>query len=331
MTALLNVTGLRISVGSKTTRTTVVHDADFRIDQSETLGVVGESGSGKSLSGLAVLGLLPPIARVDSGEVRFRGTDLLRTSEAERRRLRASDLKMVFQDPMTSLNPIMRIGSQLTEAILAQGAVTRRAAASRAVEMLELVGIPEPAARARRYPHEFSGGMRQRVMIAMAVVTQPALLIADEPTTALDVTVQAQVVDLVKDLQHRFGTAVIWITHDLALLEGMADRVTVMYAGRTVENATAAQIYATPRHPYTSGLLNSIPSPSLAHQTPLPAIPGTPPDPRIETTGCRFAPRCAFAVDRCRDEEPTMESATDGHASACWVQPFLHIGAGGSR
>lgn len=321
MTALLDVQGLRISIGSQKSRTTVVQDVTLSLDAGETLGVVGESGSGKSLSGLAVLDLLPSVARVDAGTAMFEGQDLFRLSKTERRRLRATKIKMVFQDPMTSLNPVMRVGAQLREAIVAQGGISRRVAAKQAVELLDRVGIPDPSARAKRYPHEFSGGMRQRVMIAMAIACRPTLLIADEPTTALDVTVQAQVVELVKDLQHQFGTAVIWITHDLALLAGMADRVSVMYAGRVVESGPRDAIYREPRHPYTVGLLESIPSPHFAHQSALPAIPGLPPNPRDRGPGCPFAARCPFVLDRCRAEMPPFDPLPNRAHVACWVQP----------
>jgi oligopeptide/dipeptide ABC transporter, ATP-binding protein, C-terminal domain len=321
MSTLLDMQGLRISAGSGAARTTVVHDVELSVDAGETLGVVGESGSGKSLSGLAVLGLLPSVARVEAGTAMFEGRDLFLLDKRERRHLRSTDIKMVFQDPMTSLNPVMRVGAQLREAVAAQGELSGRAAAARAIELLDQVGIPDPAARARRYPHEFSGGMRQRVMIAMAVASRPKLLIADEPTTALDVTVQAQIVDLVTELQRQYGTAVIWITHDLSLLAGMADRIAVMYAGRVVETAPAAQLYSAPRHPYTGGLLQSIPSSRLAHGADLPAIPGMPPDPRHLGAGCAFAERCAFAVERCRTETPPLLEHSDAGRAACWVLP----------
>ncbi|MFC4555388.1 ABC transporter ATP-binding protein [Georgenia faecalis] len=328
MSALLEVTGLRISVGSKRSRTTVVQDVELALDAGETLGVVGESGSGKSMSGLAVLDLLPPVARVDEGTAIFEGRDLFAMTKGERRRLRATLMKMVFQDPMTSLNPVMRVGAQLRESVMAQGGVSRQDASRQAVELLDRVGIPDPAARARRYPHEFSGGMRQRVMIAMAVAARPKLLIADEPTTALDVTVQSQVVELVKDLQDQFGTAVIWITHDLALLAGVADRVAVMYAGRVVESATSESIYRAPRHPYTIGLLESIPAPHFPHQSALPAIPGAPPDPRDVKAGCPFADRCSFVIAHCRTEMPPLAVSQRGDRAACWVQPQVTMPSG---
>lgn len=321
MSTLLEVESLKISVGSRKSRTTVVEDVELSVDRGETLGVVGESGSGKSLSGLALLDLLPSVATVDAGTAFFEGRDLFTMSRGERRRLRATKMKMVFQDPMTSLNPVLRVGTQLREALVVERGLPRSQAARRAVELLERVGIPDPAARAKRYPHEFSGGMRQRVMIAMAVATGPALLIADEPTTALDVTVQAQVVDLISELQRQHGTAVIWITHDLSLLAGMADRISVMYAGRIVESASAQAIYGQARHPYTVGLLESIPSPRFEHRSVLPAIPGVPPDPRDLPSGCSFADRCSFVQDRCRVELPPLEPAANGGHVACWVQP----------
>ncbi|MDR3360283.1 MAG: ABC transporter ATP-binding protein [Bifidobacteriaceae bacterium] len=318
--ALLQVSNLRVVVGPRRHPTAVVVRGALAVEPGETLGLVGESGSGKTMSGLAILGLLPAGVRTDGGQALFDGQDLLELDRAARRRLRAKQMKMVFQDPMTSLNPVMRVGAQVREAVqAADPAATRRQVATESLRLLDLVGIPDPARRIHQFPHEFSGGMRQRVMLAMAIASKPRLLIADEPTTALDVTVQAQVVRLVKELQEHFGTAVVWITHDLALLAGMSDRVSVMYGGRVVESAPAEAVYAAPRHPYTVGLLRSVPAANLPHKSPLPGIAGFPPDPADLGEGCPFAPRCPHLLPKCLTSDPPERAVGPGRTVACWV------------
>jgi len=297
-----------------------VRGVSFDLADGETVGIVGESGSGKSVTMLAIMGLLAvPPARVRAGDVRFAGRDLLAMSDGERRTVRGRELAMVFQDPLTALNPVLPVGRQIGEVLVRHLALSRVAARARALELMIRVGVPDPAVRIDQYPHQFSGGMRQRIMIAMALAAGPRLLIADEPTTALDVTVQAEIVRLIKDLQAQTGMAVIWVTHDLALLARVADRVLVMYAGRIVEQATAAALYADPQHPYTAALLRSAPRIDLPRGRRQKAIPGAPPDPAALPSGCCFSPRCAHAKARCRRDEPPLAAG-----AACWVLPFRH-------
>jgi oligopeptide/dipeptide ABC transporter ATP-binding protein len=288
-------------------RTTVhaVNGVSFDLPRGATLGLVGESGCGKSVTSLAIMGLLPPAGSVDRGDIRVAGRDVLALSEPELRSVRGETVAMVFQDPMTSLNPVLTIGEQVEETILAHGRVSKSAARHRAVELLGEVGIPDPTGALQRYPHEFSGGMRQRVMIAIALALGPKVLIADEPTTALDVTIQAQVLDLMRRLTRETGTALILITHDLGIVAGMASRVAVMYAGFIVEHAASTDLFARPRHPYTVGLLRSLPRPDMRLGTLTP-IEGTPPDQRREPRGCPFAPRCAWRLDVCWSQMPPL-------------------------
>jgi oligopeptide transport system ATP-binding protein len=297
----------------------------FELDEGATLGLVGESGCGKSVTSLAIMGLLPPGGSIDRGEIRLAGRDVLALSEPEMRSVRGKDVAMVFQDPMTSLNPVLTVGEQVEETILAHERTSKEAARHRAVQLLDDVGIPDPAGALRRFPHEFSGGMRQRVMIATALALGPKVLIADEPTTALDVTIQAQVLDLMRRLTRESGTALILITHDLGVVAGMASHVAVMYAGFIVERATAADLFARPRHPYTVGLLRSLPRPDTRLGTLRP-IEGTPPDQRREPRGCPFAPRCAWRLEVCWSQMPPLvpdgpttglEPADATHVVAC--------------
>ena len=311
-----------------------VNDIDLVLMEGETLGIVGESGSGKSVSSLAIIRLLPsPAGRIEGGSIEFDGQDLLRLDEARIQAIRGNDIAMVFQDPMTSLNPVLRIEEQLVETIRAHKSVSREAAKQRAVELLEEVGIPEAKSRIAAYPHEFSGGMRQRVMIAMALALEPRILIADEPTTALDVTIQAQVLELLKALTCRAHRSLILITHDLGVVAGMTQRVNVMYAGEIVETATTPELFARPSHPYTIGLLHSMPNTDLG--IPLVPIEGNPPDLQDDPIGCPFAPRCAWRLDICSHERPpliSLEHTTPivlagpnaTHRMACHNPPTLH-------
>ncbi len=308
-----------LSVRFETHQGTVraVDRVSFSISREETLGLVGESGSGKSVTSLAVMGLVPsPPGVVEGGEVRFGGRDLLRLTDEELRRLRGAEIAMIFQDPMTSLNPLLTIGLQLSEVLEVHRGMTRREARRRAAAALGDVGIPEPEARLDSHPHELSGGMRQRVMIAMALLCDPKVLIADEPTTALDVTIQAQILELLADLQRRHGTAILLITHDLGVVAGRADRVHVMYAGRIVERADTRDLFARPAHPYTRGLLRSVPSVAAGERRPLASIEGQPPDLSALPPGCAFAPRCERARAACEAEPPAERDPGDRDARA---------------
>ncbi len=297
-----------------------VNGVSFHLSEGETLGVVGESGCGKSVTMLSLMRLIPmPPGRIEHGEAIFQGRDLLQLPLDKMREVRGSRIGMVFQDPMTSLNPVMTIGRQLAEPLIEHQAMTREQARQRAVELLGHVGIPDAARRLDDYPHQFSGGMRQRVMIAMALACTPQVLIADEPTTALDVTIQAQIVDLVKRLRAELGMAVIWITHDLGIVAGLAQRVMVMYAGYVAERADVKELYANPRHPYTLGLLGALPRIDGRHGERLANIRGRPPDLLQEPKSCPFAPRCPFVIDRCRRENPPLRDVGLDHEIACWV------------
>ena len=300
-----------------------VDGVSFALAPGEAVGLVGESGCGKSVTALSIMGLVPsPPGRTLAGQVLFDGRDLLGLPESELRRVRGGEIAMVFQDPMTSLNPVLPIGLQLVESLEFHRGASRRVARRRAIELLDLVGIPAPARRIDDYPHQFSGGMRQRVMIAMAISCQPRLLIADEPTTALDVTIQAQILDLLRRLRRELGMALILITHDLGVVAGICDRVNVMYAGFVVEQAPTRHLFARPRHPYTLGLLNSVPRIDRPLGARLIPIEGMPPDLIAEPAGCPFAPRCTFRIERCTAEAPALARVLDGqadHRAACWV------------
>jgi oligopeptide/dipeptide ABC transporter ATP-binding protein len=310
-----------------------VDGVSYTVRSGETLGVVGESGCGKSVTALSILRLVAdPPGRIIGGAIRFEGTDLLELSEAEMEGIRGNDIAMIFQEPMTSLNPLMTVGRQIAEPVALHQGLSLREATDRAVEILRRVHIPEPERRAHAYPHQLSGGMRQRVMIAMAVSCGPKLLIADEPTTALDVTIQAQILDLMRELQDTLGTAIILITHDMGVVAENADRVVVMYAGKKVEEANAADLFACPGHPYTKGLLGSIPNIEVAAHTSnrrprLSEIKGMVPSLADLPQGCTFAPRCGFASDQCRAAYPPLLEYRPGHWIACWHAARLLGGA----
>jgi oligopeptide/dipeptide ABC transporter ATP-binding protein len=315
--SLLEVTDLHAAVSVRGRELPVVRGVSFAVEPGETVGLVGESGSGKSFTALSVLGLLPEGATVTGGAVRYGGRDLVTLPDRERRALRGPELAMIYQDPMTALNPLMKVGAQITEGLAAHG-VDGGAARTRMLEALAEVGLPTPDRIARAYPHQLSGGQRQRVMIAMALAPRPKLLIADEPTTALDVTIQQQILSLVAELRDRTGMAVVWITHDLGVVARIARRVLVMYAGRIAESGPAAPLYREPHHPYTAGLLGSIPPPRGPERAPLPQIGGAPPDVAALPAGCPFHPRCPQVRERCGVEEPPLLDRGTSEA-ACWV------------
>jgi len=321
MEKLLEVRGLRTHFHTDRGLFRAVDGIDFSVGRGRTVGLVGESGCGKSVTSLSVMGLVAsPPGQVEADAILFEGRDVLGLSPDERRRLRGGKMSMIFQEPMTSLNPVHTIGQQIVEAILAHTQLSPQAAKARAVEMLELVRIPSAKQRVDDYPHLLSGGMRQRVMIAMALSCEPALLIADEPTTALDVTIQAQILDLLQDLQRRLGMAMLIITHDLGVIAEIADEVVVMYAGKIVESAPVDALFADPQHPYTIGLLGSIPRIEVDRER-LSTIEGSVPSPNNQPRGCRFAPRCPFADPRCHVEPPPLRDLGPAHRVACWKAP----------
>ena len=319
---LLSVRDLAVRFRTEDGPVYAVNGVDLELDEGETLGLVGESGSGKSVTSLAVIGLLPkPAGRVERGEILFQGRDVTKLPESELRRIRGKEIAMVFQDPMTSLNPVLTIEEQIVETIRAHQTVPAAQARARAVELLGLVGIPRPEEQLRRYPHQFSGGMRQRVMIAIALALRPRLLIADEPTTALDVTIQAQILELLEELTAESGTAVLLISHDLGIVARTTRRIAVMYAGFVVESAGTGELFARPRHPYTVGLLHSIPRLDADPAAELSPIEGAPPDQRSEPVSCPFAPRCAWRVEACWTAMPPLAPAAgreEGHLVACF-------------
>ena len=320
MEALLEVKELKVQFSTLEGTVYAVNGVSFEVEQGKTLGIVGESGCGKSVTVLSVMRLIPePPGKIAGGEVIYQNEDLLKMEKNDIQNIRGTDISMVFQDPMTSLNPVLTIERQLNEAQEFNLGLTREEAQTRSVELLNKVGIPQPAERLTDYPHQFSGGMRQRVMIAMALSCQPSILIADEPTTALDVTIQAQIIELTKNLRDEMDMAVIWITHDLAVIAELADRIIVMYAGFIVEEADVFQLFSNPLHPYTLSLLKSIPRVDKHIDDRLATISGFPPNNLSLPPGCSFAPRCDYAVDRCWIEVPSLGDVEPEHKIACWV------------
>jgi len=317
---LLEVRNLRTEFVTRNGVVRAVDGVSWDVQEGETVALVGESGCGKSVSALSILRLVAgPAGRIVAGQVLFKGRDLLALTEEEMRHIRGREIAMVFQEPMTSLNPVLTIGRQLTEGLEIHLGMSPADARRRAGELLAMVGIPDSERRLAQYPHQFSGGMRQRMMVAMALACQPSLVLADEPTTALDVTIQAQILELMKDLSRRLGVAMLIITHNLGVVARYADRVNVMYAGRIIERGTARELYANPRHPYTVGLLGSVPRLDEPRRERLAPIDGQPPDLTRLPPGCAFAPRCTFRVDRCLSDMPALRAvADDGHVAACW-------------
>ena len=326
MDPILQVQNLVVKFNTLEGVVNAVNGVSYDAEPGKTLGIVGESGCGKSVSVLSIMGLIPdPPGKIVDGKILFKGENLLEVDHQQMESVRGGQIGMVFQDPMTSLNPVLTIGKQIREAMTLHLGISKEEARERSLELLSLMGIPNPEERFEDYPHQFSGGMRQRVMIAMALSCSPDILIADEPTTALDVTIQAQILELTKRLQHELGMSIIWITHDLAVIAELADRVVVMYAGFIVEEADVYDLFNDPRHPYTLALLNSLPSvdQSRAHER-LATIPGSPPDGVAIFAGCPLAPRCRFAVDRCLNQNPGLELIGPAHKAACWVD--IHTG-----
>ena len=320
MTALLEVEGLRVRLPTPSGFATVVDGVDYQVEPGQVFGVAGESGSGKTMSMLALLGLLPAGAVVE-GHAIFGGQDLLRLSGRDLRAVSGRDIGMVFQDPMTSLHPMLSVGRQLTEHVRLHLGIGRSAATKRAADLLEQVRIPDPSSALHAYPHQFSGGMRQRIAIAIALACGPRLLIADEPTTALDVTVQAGILRLLDGLRREHDLSVVLITHDLAVMSSIADRISIFYAGRVVETGPRDELLQQPRHPYTRALLDALPHPEAARDTPLIAIKGTPPSPQQIPNGCPYHPRCSYAIDVCTTDDPPL-APVDGRRLACHVDPF---------
>ncbi len=317
---LLDVQGLETTFKTSEGIVHAVNGVSFGLKEGETLGVVGESGCGKSVTMLSILGLIPtPPGNVKAGMANFFGQDLMKMSKDEIRAIRGAQIGMVFQDPMTSLNPVLTVGRQLTEPLMLHLGMTKKQADERASELLEMVGIPNAKDRLSDYPHQFSGGMRQRVMIAMALSCSPQLLIADEPTTALDVTIQAQIMDLVKRLRNELGMAIVWITHDLGVVAGLAQRVLVMYGGYIIEEALVNELFVNPSHPYTIGLIGSLPRIDRGENKKLASIDGLPPMLFEKPKHCPFAPRCKWVMERCWNENPVLETVAPEHRVACWV------------
>jgi len=324
MAALLEVRNLSTTFRTAAGVVRAVDGVSWDVEEGETVALVGESGCGKSVSALSIMRLVAePAGRIESGEIIYKGRDLLKLREDEMRSVRGREIGMIFQEPMTSLNPVLSIGRQLTEGLEIHMGMKPPEARARAIELLGMVGIPDPERRLAQYPHHFSGGMRQRMMIAMALACNPSLILADEPTTALDVTIQAQILELMRDLARRLGVAMLIITHNLGVVARYADRVNVMYAGRIIEQASAGELYANPRHPYTLGLLRSVPRLDEPRRARLDPIDGQPPDLTRLPAGCAFSPRCAYRVDRCGAAAPPLERVGDAHTSACWESQRL--------
>lgn len=320
MATLLDVTNLKTRFHTPEGTVYAVNGISYKLDESETLAVVGESGCGKSVSMMSILGLIPiPPGEILSGTADYRGADLLKMAETDLEHIRGKEIAMIFQDPMTSLNPVLTIGRQIKETLWTHMGMNDTQASDRTIELLNWVGIPDAEHRLGDYPHQFSGGMRQRVMIAMSLACTPSILIADEPTTALDVTIQAQIIELVIRMREQMGMAMIWITHDLGVVAGLAERVIVMYAGYIVEEASVDLLYDNPRHPYTLALLEALPRADRRRDHRLKSIPGSPPNLLVEPKGCPFAKRCEFACEICWKENPTLNLTEPGHKIACWV------------
>jgi oligopeptide/dipeptide ABC transporter ATP-binding protein len=321
MAELLDVRGVKTYLHTSMGVVKAVDGVSFDVKQGETVALVGESGCGKTMTALSIMRLLPrPQAEIVGGEICFEGRNLLDLDDEEMRRVRGAEIAMIFQEPMTSLNPVLTIERQLTETLEAHGAASKQETRARALELLRLVGIPDPVERLKQYPHQFSGGMRQRVMIAIALSCRPKLILADEPTTALDVTIQAQLLELMRGLSRQFGVALVMITHNLGVVARYADRVNVMYAGKIIESGPAADIYRDPRHPYTIGLLRSVPRLDQPRKARLDPIDGQPPDLWDLPMGCSFRPRCKFAVEKCAREVPPLHRVEGAHEAACWVE-----------
>ena len=324
MATLLEIENLKTQFFTSAGTVRAVDGISYTVDEGETVALVGESGCGKSVSALSILRLIPwPPGKIVEGTIKFDGVDLATLSKEEIRHIRGKDISMVFQEPMTSLNPVLSINEQLSETLITHFTISLAEARKKSLELLELVGISDPDRRLDQYPHHLSGGMRQRVMIAMALSCEPKLIIADEPTTALDVTIQAQILELMKDLTKSMGVSLIIITHNLGVVARYADRVNVMYAGKIIETGTAKDIYHNPKHPYTLALLNSIPRMDQPRQAKLDPVEGQPPDLTQLDEGCSFRPRCRFAVDRCADSFPDLEEVIDGHFAACFEKDRL--------
>lgn len=319
MERILEIKDLKTSFFTHAGEVKAVGGVSFHLDKGEALGIVGESGSGKSITMMSLMRLLADNGKIINGEILFNGKDIVKLPEKEMERIRGNEIGMIFQDPMTSLNPVLTVGDQLMEPLIKHKKMTKSEARARALHMLELVGIPSPESRLKQYPHEFSGGMRQRVMIAMALGCEPKLLIADEPTTALDVTIQAQILELMKELKEKINTSIILITHDLGVVADVTNRINVMYGGLIVETGAKRDIFYMPRHPYTWGLLRSIPNPNEDIKERLKPIDGQPPDLLKPPAGCPFAPRCEYAMKVCMTERPPMFEVGPGHMSACWL------------
>ena len=314
---ILQVKNLKTYFHTEAGLVKAVNDVSFNVEKGKTLGIVGESGCGKSITSLSIMGLVERPGKIEGGEILFEGEDLLKMTEAKMRNIRGKKIAMIFQEPMTSLNPVYTIGQQLIEALLLHEKMTKQEAKARAIEMLKLVKIPLAERRFDEYPHQLSGGMRQRVMIAMALACQPQILIADEPTTALDVTIQAQILDLIRELNESMGTSVVFITHDLGVVSELCDTVIVMYTGHIVEQAPVKELFESPKHPYTKGLLNAIPK-ITRERNPLETIEGMVPNPTERIEGCSFSPRCPYATDQSRKAEPPMAELSDGRLVRCW-------------
>jgi len=331
MERILDVKDLHVSFHTYAGEVKAVRGVNFHVNRGEAVAIVGESGCGKSVTAQSLMKLIPmPPGEIKQGEILFNGEDIVKKSNKEMEGIRGKEIGMIFQDPMTSLNPTMTIGNQIAEGLIKHQSMSRSAARERAIELLTIVGIPQPDKRAEQYPHEFSGGMRQRAMIAIALACSPKLLIADEPTTALDVTIQAQILDLMRDLQKKTGTSIILITHDLGVVAEMCDRVIVMYAGKVIETGTVDDIFYNPQHPYTKGLLRSVPRLDLNRDEPLTPIFGTPPDLLRPPVGCGFTARCETAMRVCQEIDPELKDVSTTQRAACWLQHPLAQNRAGS-